>query len=116
VPAVEGFTAPVEAPWAYLDAAVEYAAPRRELAVLRVVEPAGADDGAPRRVYELLSVDDERVLIGAHGAGAGDDARLTRLDIQWRPFRDPDRERALADLIRRRLRDLVAGGGVSPAP
>lgn len=111
---VSGLEGPVRGPWEYLDAAVQYSAPRQGLAVVRTLDqPAGADP--PVRVYELLSISDERVWVRAVGAPQDGAVTINRLEIEWRPFRDPDKEKALLRDISTRIEDLVAGGGIAPA-
>ena len=116
-PAVHGLSEPVGGPWDLLSAAVAYAAPRHGLAVLTVYDDdMGADRTTRVRVYELLSVLDQRVLLRAEGDGAGPTPMLGRIEAEWTPFRDTRREEALLATIRDRLSVLKAGPGEAPAP
>lgn len=119
-PSVEGYSTVGAGLWEHVEAAVAYAAPRAGLAILRTsrqaAESGGAGDRAPAAiVFEFLSTIDRRVLLRAESGPPDDAGRATvgRIEIQWLPFRDEARERALAEAVRDRLQELRLSGGIA---
>lgn len=103
------------ADWDDLDAAVEVACTRQQLA------PIGTTEEEPhRRTYELRSPGDEPAWVFAERQGEalpGTDGRIPPQPITLRArfgrFGDEGREAALVDAVARRMRQLA---GVDYAP
>ncbi len=99
------------ADWDDLDAAMDVAAQRNEMAVLRASDPTG--DGLIRR-FELRTVAAEpvEVTVTRPEAGSGQPQPIIARAKVGR-FGDPEREAALLAALRRRLEQL-RGVDVSP--
>ncbi len=120
-PSVEGYSTAGAGLWEHVEAATAYAAPRAGLAVLRTsrqpADPGSEAEGAPAAiVFEFLSTIDRRALLRAEPGPSDDAGRATvgTIEVQWLPFPDEARERALAEAVRDRLRELMMSGGIAP--
>jgi hypothetical protein len=102
--------------WDDLDAAVEVACMRHEIALVTATdEPPDAADAAQRvrrRTFNLVTAGSEPVRIDAASTGASDPGDIV-LTVRVGRFGDQRRERAIARTMTRRLRDLA---GVTVAP
>lgn len=102
--------------WDDLDAAVEVACMRHEIALVSSadVQPAAmpGEPGTRARVFTLVNAGSEPVSITAAGQGTTDPGDIV-LTVRVGHFGDERRERAIARTLSRRLRDLA---GVTVAP
>lgn len=105
-------TMTIRADWNDVDAAVEIAITRAEMAILRrTAEPA---DQPEQIRFELLTMMDERgVLTVTRDAGAGDAMIPIHLEARVGHFGDPAREQVLLRAMADRLEQLA---GVDYAP
>ncbi len=98
--------------WDDLDAAVEVACMRHEIARVSAADEPTGDAGSRRRVFTLVTAGSEPVSIQATGQGVTDPGDIV-LTVRVGHFGDERRERAIARTLSRRLRDLA---GVTVAP
>lgn len=98
--------------WDDLDAAVEVACMRHEIALVSATDEHPGESGSRRRVFTLVTAGSEPVSITAAGQRTTDPGDIV-LTVGVGHFGDERRERAIARTLSRRLRDLA---GVTVAP
>lgn len=102
---------PTEGPYRDIDAAVRFAAPRVDMAVL----DADAADPTNWR-YTLLTTRDETVILDIHMPPDPDPSRPvhpTSITARIQPLADPARQKALVREIENRL-DALRPTGIAP--